>query len=1031
MVLPAAQPWEFSLVDKIFQKGGDGAGGIARYLARHVRSSDYTPPGAILNVDFRRAIAELNVAVTPASYDAVAATCGITSNTAPGDFLSVRLLSQRLASLAATGVGISSVYAPVGDSPLTGVTIPRVALEVHNRALKGMRIGGPNDPDYDPPQRGQPSSPRAPAAKSDPNSCMYDVDALIEAENRAAAEDAAATRAKSKENNGLYSISSVFGGAHAEESTPHKFGDRREAPAHTPASETAPYADENTHATPRRIAQREWERRRAEDSAAGAVAAVGVPPIPELPYDHQCKPMASLNSVEKVEEAMRTSLMARISVNGGDTIGRAMRILSGMSAAGGRVNRKQGIRLHEFHDAMKRVNVNPADPRIVEELFKKHDADGNGTLDYDEFVRYLLPQDFMPTSPKEYRKQYNYRGFAPKIGEMVPGGGDGGITQVKGGADEETYDKNGDQSWHVNDRIWHGEVQTAGMKTPRGYRVLPERGIQRPSMEQDKVGTAMFQKRDSRMHDMIPDDAARPGKTTAGDINVVLYDDHVGQHNLSVRHIEAAMIEKLAGANGGDATPQALHKHFKYFDVDLDGVITRADLRKAILRLNVDPTDDAFEALCAKYDPTNSGFVDYATLAHEIVKDSAQSRSVVEASRGGMGERWGADGKDTWAGYDRGKLQSHLEAMQEPGVFDRGKAGEAGYVPKITTAEELERLLTQKAIEKLSATGFSGAMNAWKYFDRDGSGGVDRDEFETALSHFNIAATKEVIDEVFNKYDKSGDGDLDYFEMLEALVPSHAIDTVQYIKRLDGNEDRSRAKSHRQAATEGRDIGSARVTAVNDGSQRMTVKQFQKKLVGWMSARGSGLVKLRAMFKYLDTDGNGKVSHAEFAKGLHRMNIHPRHEDMVKILKHYDANEDGEIDFEGFFKTLIPEQDNAGFVDGNWQWDAYHDPKPANIVPTSHMLYGNGLEKMLMEKIEQLMDGKGSMIKVFRELDWDRSGTVDPREFRAWLNRLNFHPDDETFERTWKSFDPEGKGHLVYQDFVSRVVPKTKFGGLE
>ena len=27
MVLPAAQPWEFSLVDKIFQKGGDGAGG--------------------------------------------------------------------------------------------------------------------------------------------------------------------------------------------------------------------------------------------------------------------------------------------------------------------------------------------------------------------------------------------------------------------------------------------------------------------------------------------------------------------------------------------------------------------------------------------------------------------------------------------------------------------------------------------------------------------------------------------------------------------------------------------------------------------------------------------------------------------------------------------------------------------------------------------------------------------------------------------------------------------------------------------
>ena len=47
--VPPAQPWEYVLVDKIFQKGGDGSQGIARYLSRHVRHSDHTPPGAILN----------------------------------------------------------------------------------------------------------------------------------------------------------------------------------------------------------------------------------------------------------------------------------------------------------------------------------------------------------------------------------------------------------------------------------------------------------------------------------------------------------------------------------------------------------------------------------------------------------------------------------------------------------------------------------------------------------------------------------------------------------------------------------------------------------------------------------------------------------------------------------------------------------------------------------------------------------------------------------------------------------------------
>jgi hypothetical protein len=33
------------VADKIFQKGSDGASGIARYLQRYVRYSDHTPHG--------------------------------------------------------------------------------------------------------------------------------------------------------------------------------------------------------------------------------------------------------------------------------------------------------------------------------------------------------------------------------------------------------------------------------------------------------------------------------------------------------------------------------------------------------------------------------------------------------------------------------------------------------------------------------------------------------------------------------------------------------------------------------------------------------------------------------------------------------------------------------------------------------------------------------------------------------------------------------------------------------------------------
>ena len=39
---PRAAPWEHLLVEKIFQKGGSGVSGIARWLQRHVRATDYT-----------------------------------------------------------------------------------------------------------------------------------------------------------------------------------------------------------------------------------------------------------------------------------------------------------------------------------------------------------------------------------------------------------------------------------------------------------------------------------------------------------------------------------------------------------------------------------------------------------------------------------------------------------------------------------------------------------------------------------------------------------------------------------------------------------------------------------------------------------------------------------------------------------------------------------------------------------------------------------------------------------------------------
>jgi len=59
--------------------------------------------------------------------------------------------------------------------------------------------------------------------------------------------------------------------------------------------------------------------------------------------------------------------------------------------------------------------------------------------------------------------------------------------------------------------------------------------------------------------------------------------------------------------------------------------------------------------------------------------------------------------------------------------------------------------------------------------------------------------------------------------------------------------------------------------------------------------------KLREAFNLFDVDNSGKISNAEIAKVL---GMDKRSKEISKILEKYDANKDGEIDFEEFFEMM-------------------------------------------------------------------------------------------------------------------------------
>ena len=317
----------------------------------------------------------------------------------------MRALADRLANLARHGGGLAAIYAPSAPSPLTGVETKRVPLSIHEAVRYDAKRGSVNDPDYYPPDRGLPSSPRAPPATADPNGMLYD--------NPAGVGDFVGSPGRRAPN--ASSSSPLEGDQGASFASPP--ATRRANDSPSPGDPADPAGRAFPPGTsPDREAMRAFEARKKRDVEEGRVSPVGVPPAAETPFNYEPDPMPALDTAEKVEEATRAALLARTSDRGV-----AMRILGGMHSKGGRLPAHEKIDLEQFKRALLRVNVNPADERVTRAVFEKHDADKNGSLDYQEFVRYLLPGDFEPTSPREYRA--NYRGYAARAGAFVPGGG--------------------------------------------------------------------------------------------------------------------------------------------------------------------------------------------------------------------------------------------------------------------------------------------------------------------------------------------------------------------------------------------------------------------------------------------------------------------------------------------------------------------------------------------------------------------------------------------------------------------------------
>lgn len=138
------------------------------------------------------------------------------------------------------------------------------------------------------------------------------------------------------------------------------------------------------------------------------------------------------------------------------------------------------------------------------------------------------------------------------------------------------------------------------------------------------------------------------------------------------------------------------------------------------------------------------------------------------------------------------------------------------------------------------------------------------------------------------------------------------------------------------------------------------------------------LEELRGTFKLFDKDGSGSISNDELGAILRARGLDLSADQLSDLVKKYDTNGDGDIDFEEFAK-LMAESD---------------------VAETARFA------------------------QLFKSIDTDSSGSVSVSELRTALENKGVGLSEQQLQQMIQYADTDGNGELSFEEFLKAVCSK-------
>ncbi|KAL7521692.1 hypothetical protein ACHAWX_006366 [Stephanocyclus meneghinianus] len=192
--------------------------------------------------------------------------------------------------------------------------------------------------------------------------------------------------------------------------------------------------------------------------------------------------------------------------------------------------------------------------------------------------------------------------------------------------------------------------------------------------------------------------------------------------------------------------------------------------------------------------------------------------------------------------------------------------------------QEMEQMMRDK-LQQRTKTGPFQLRKTFKYFDRDGSGGIDFSEFQRAMELMGFQFTDIQQLALFARYDESCSGEVDYSEFVEKVMESD----FKGVSNASQN-----ALNTLVSSAFLKEEGPAFDDDDDSDFDEAELESFR-------------CAEVKKLFNIVDSDGSGYIDKSEMIELLNKLGKTLSDDEINDGFKSIDIDASGHIDFDEFF----------------------------------------------------------------------------------------------------------------------------------